>query len=149
MTERYQAAADKLELLVDVLQQEGVLSDDWATALKNAGDEPGRTREVRDRHREGRGPPDWAGPPGRGGGGPPDRGDGGTAAVSAADAGAENDPPICGYPTADGSPCENKVSEPGERCHLHKDKPEPPENSTNSTNSTDSTDSTDRGGSNE
>lgn len=63
MSKRYAASADKLEVLIDFMEQEGILPPEWAAAMHDAGDEPARAREMKYAHREGRGPPEWAGPP--------------------------------------------------------------------------------------
>lgn len=60
MSRRYEAAAAKLELLIEHLESEGVISESWANALRESGDDPGRARSARDARRAGRGPPIWA-----------------------------------------------------------------------------------------
>lgn len=60
MTRRYAATSEKVELLIEYLEQEGVIAEEWAEALRESGDEPGKAREVKESHKNGRGPPDWA-----------------------------------------------------------------------------------------
>lgn len=62
---REQATFERLEALCDYLEQTGVLDPDWRQALKEV-DEHHRGHELRQRAREGRGPPEWAAARGRG-----------------------------------------------------------------------------------
>lgn len=59
MTRRYAETAEKVELLIDALEENGVLSAEWAEALR-AADGPGDARHAKEERRAGRGPPDWA-----------------------------------------------------------------------------------------
>lgn len=62
MTTREQITTEKLNALIEVLENEGVLSAEWRDSLR-AVRESGEGREVAEAAREGRGPPDHSGPP--------------------------------------------------------------------------------------
>lgn len=76
MTRRYAQTAETVELLIDTLEQQGVLSAEWAAALREA-EGPGEAREAKEAHREGRGPPEWAGGGSGSSDGPPRDAEGG------------------------------------------------------------------------
>jgi hypothetical protein len=67
--DRTQLPEERQDALIEVLVAQGILPEDWASSLESTeqiGDGPA----VAEAAREGRGPPDFAGGPGNGGGPP-------------------------------------------------------------------------------
>jgi hypothetical protein len=74
---RDQRNAEKLDALIGVLKEQGVIPEEWADSIDNINDH-GQGREAREAAREGRGPPSWAGGGnGNSGGDNPGNGNGG------------------------------------------------------------------------
>jgi hypothetical protein len=70
MTTREQLTHERVKALIETLHSNGTITDAEREALLD-GSSLDRQKETRRRAREGRGPPEWAGPPdnpGRGGG---------------------------------------------------------------------------------
>lgn len=56
---RNQRNAEKIDVLIEVLKQEGAIPEDWANAIDNIN-EHNQGQEMRKKARERRGPPDNA-----------------------------------------------------------------------------------------